>query len=376
MNIDTLIYSDKWKPQNTNILDKDNASLVVVFGESDIIKTEAVFSGLKSLYPQADIIGASSAGNILGNEIHQAPVIATAVEFEKGTVSTASIDFLPGDDIEEVSHQLISQLPRDGLSHIFLLSDGLNVNGSALVRGVNKLAADIPVTGGMAGDGERFQETWILANAPAKQFRLAAIGFYGDDFVISTGCFAGWSEFGGDRLITRSSGNVLYEIDNEPALELYKKYLGHYADGLPESGMRFPLSIKHKEDDPEVIRTLLAINEDNNSITFAGDVPEGYTARLMKPEVDLLIDGAKKAAEDINKVNENQALGLVVSCAGRRTVMKDLIEEELEILEDVLGQNIQLTGLYSYGELAPFSEDVYTCELHNQTMTLTAIFEK
>ncbi|MCK4709664.1 MAG: FIST C-terminal domain-containing protein [Gammaproteobacteria bacterium] len=376
MLIDTLIYSDNWNLEKSAISKREEADLVFLFGDTDTIKSESVFAELKELYPGAQIVGASSAGNILGGEILNSPVIATAAQFKKGTIKTATIDFSTGDDIEDISHQLISQLPQEGLKHIFILSDGLNINGSALVRGVNKVTNQVSVTGGMAGDGARFQETWIVSNAPAKQCRIVAIGFYGDNFIISTGCFAGWSEFGGDRLVTKSSGNILYELDHTPALEFYKKYLGQYADDLPNSGMRFPLSIKHRENDPEIIRTLLAIDEKENSITFAGEIPEGYTARLMKPKIDLLIDGAKMAAEEINKVNDEQALGLIVSCTGRKTVMNELIEEELEVVQDVLGENIQLSGFYSYGELAPFSNDIYTCHLHNQTMTLTAIYEK
>jgi hypothetical protein len=202
------------------------------------------------------------------------------------------------------------------------------------------------------------------------------VGFYGDDLVISHGCCGGWSEFGIDRLITRSRGNVLYELDHEPVLDLYKKYLGDFAADLPNSGMRFPLSIKPRRNDPEVIRTLLAIDEAEKTITFAGDVPEGYLARLMKPDIDELIDGAKSAAESIVQVGDRQALGLVVSCTGRKIVMSQLVEEELGAVQEVLGEGMQLTGFYSYGELAPFAGDLSHCQLHNQTMTLTAIYEK
>lgn len=271
---------------------------------------------------------------------------------------------------------MISELPEEGLNHIFLLSDGLNINGSAIVRGVNSIVNGIAVTGGMAGDGDRFQETWVIPDGPAKQSCIVAVGLYGDDFVISSGCFAGWSEFGSERLITKSSGNVLYELDGMPVLDFYKKYLGKYTDDLQHSLLRFPFSIKHRKDDPEIIRTPLTFDEEDKSITFVAEIPEGFTARLMKPKIDMLIDGAKMAAEEINHFNENQALGLVVSCTGRKAVMNELVEEELEVIESVLGENIQLAGFYSYGELAPFAEDLYTCQLHNQTMTLTAIYEK
>lgn len=376
MKIDTLQYKDQWQIISSSISDKSNTSIVFLFGDSDSLRSEQRFADIKGKYPNAHIIGASSSGNILGTDISESPIVATAVQFDKGKVALSKIDFKAGDDVEALSKTLVDQLPLDNLKHIFVLSDGLNINGSELVRGINKVGHGVTVTGGMAGDGDRFQETWVVADESARQNRVVAIGFYGDDFSITTGCHAGWSSFGADRMVTKSTGNVLYELDNQPALDLYKKYLGEFANDLPHSGMRFPLNIKENSDSGEIIRTLLAIDEENKSITFAGDIPEGYTARLMKPDIDVLIDGAAMAAEDIHNINSHPALGLVVSCVGRRVVMKQVVEEELEVIEDVLGGNVQLTGFYSYGEIAPFQNELLQCQLHNQTMTLTAIYEK
>lgn len=376
MKIDTLIYSGNWKPAyKMQIAEKDKASIIFVFGDSDTLANETSLLALKNLYPHAKIVGASSAGHILDSNIVDGLIVATAVQLEKSSVAIATVDFAVGDDIVAIVENLISQLPTEGLRHVFVLSDGLNLNGSDLVRGINTCFGSVSVTGGMAGDGARFQTTCVVSNEPGKERRIVAVGFYGDDLVISSGCYSGWSEFGGDRLITKSKANVLYELDHQPALDLYKQYLGEFAADLPNSGMRFPLAIKERGGSPEVIRTLLAINEAEKSITFAGDVPEGYLARLMKPNIDLLIEGAKLAAEQISQVKDTQALGLVVSCMGRKIVMSQLVEEELEVVNEILGKQVQLTGFYSYGEIAPFPNDNFHCQLHNQTMTLTAIYE-
>lgn len=377
MKVDTLLYCDDWKfAEGKQVTEKDKASIIFVFGDSDVLRSKASFASLKSLYPRAKIVGASSAGHILGNKIANCPIVATAVQLEKASIEVATIDFAVGDDIESIAVNLISQLPREGLKHIFVLADGLNLNGSELVRGINACLGHVSVTGGMAGDGARFQQTYVISDEPGKERRIVAVGFYGDDLVISAGCYSGWSEFGGDRLITKSNGNVLYELDHRPALNLYKEYLGEFAAELPNSGMRFPLSIRERGGKPEVIRTLLGINEAEKSITFAGNVPEGYLARLMKPNIDVLIEGAKLAAEQITQVKDCMALGLVVSCMGRKIVMSQLVEEELEAIEKVLGKQVRLTGFYSYGEIAPFPNDNFRCQLHNQTMTLTVVYER
>jgi hypothetical protein len=192
---------------------------------------------------------------------------------------------------------------------------------------------------------------------------------------VKSGCFAGWEEFGPERIVTKSTGNIVYEIDNQPALSLYKKYLGEQSSELPASGLKFPLSIQANKNELSVIRTLLAVDESKNSLTFAGDVPEGYICKLMRTNLDSLIDHAGMAADAATAMSKDiSGLCLVVSCVGRRLVMGQLIEEELEEVQNKLGPNTLLAGFYSYGELAPF-KDLLNCQLHNQTMTLTTIYE-
>lgn len=352
----------------------DAVDIVFIFATRDFIKEDDLYQILRGKFNNANIVGCSSSGNILGTEISKYPLVGSAVKFEKSRAEAFSIDFQKDDSISEVSSRLIEKLKKEDLKHIFILSDGLKINGSELVRGINTSIEGITVTGGMAGDGDRFEETFVMCNNNAKDGSIAIVGFYGSNLSISSGCFGGWSEFGAQRVITKSSANVLYEIDGEAALDFYKRYLGDYASALPNSGLRFPLSIK-KDSNDEVIRTLLSIDEEAKSITFAGDVPQGYYARLMKPNIDALIDGAGVAAGEIEIANDKSALGLVVSCVGRKIVLGELIDEELEEVSKKLGNNMNLVGFYSYGEIAPFLNDKFQCELHNQTMTLTAIYE-
>ena len=376
MKIDNLVLSDNiWQYESQGLDDSDTADIVFIFGDTDIIKAKSTYKVIKEKFPNSHLIGSSSSGNILGREISKFPIVASAVKFESSSVQVQSVEYHDGESLQDLSYELVNRLSKDGLKHIFLLSDGLKVNGSELVKGVNSALTNVEVTGGLAGDGGRFQETYVICDDEPKSSIISAVGFYGDNLIISSGCFGGWSEFGTKRIITKSKANVLYEIDNEPALDFYKRYLGDYAKDLPSSGLRFPLSIKKDENDSEVIRTLLGIDEDSKSIIFAGDVPEGYSAKLMKPDTDALIEGAGHAAHNITIANDKPALGLVVSCVGRKLVLGQLIDEELEEVGAALGENINLVGFYSYGEIAPFEVNKLQCKLHNQTMTLTAIYE-
>lgn len=369
------ISQSRWTPQagwETPDARAREADLVLVFSSADYFRQPACYEDLRGMFPSAHIVGCSSSGDIHGTQIGDGYMVVTAVRFDKGHVQLVHAQALPGQDLQAIASGLMDRLKAEDLQHAFALSDGLSVNGSDLATGLN--LAGIPVTGGLAGDGTHFASTWVMADAPAAQNLVAVLGFYGD-MTVRSGCAAGWREFGAERLVSRSSGNVVYEIDHQPALAIYSKYLGEMATELPSSGLRFPLSIRANEKDKPVIRTLLAVDAAAQSLTFAGDVPQGHYCRLMKTDIDALIDASGAATQEaIAKTEGRPSLCLVVSCVGRRLVLGQLTEEELDIMREGLGPAAVIAGFYSYGELAPFS-DVARCELHNQTMTLTTLTE-
>jgi hypothetical protein len=262
--------------------------------------------------------------------------------------------------------------------HVLLFADGLQVNGSELVSGmVAALPSGVTVTGGLAGDGDRFGETLVGLDATPEPGNLVAIGLYGSRLRVGTGSLGGWDPFGPERLVTRSHGNVLYEVDGQSALALYKRYLGERASDLPASGLLFPLSLRQPTGAGQgVVRSIVSLCESDQSLTFGGDVPEGSYARLMKANFDRLIDGAHGAAESSSAGLGATApeLAILISCVGRKLVLRRRVEEELESVREVLGAATTLTGFYSYGEIAPFTS-LDRCEFHNQTMTITTLAE-
>lgn len=349
-----------------------NADMVLVFADNAFFQTVACYTQLHEMFPEAHIIGCSSAGNVLGVEISDGDIVATAIKLEHSKVLLTSVDIEPGQHAREMGMHLMAKLGDPELRHVIIFSDGLLVNNNELTKGLNQ--AGVSVTGGLASDGERFGKTWVMADAPAKTAHIAALGFYGD-VTIKSGCFAGCEELCAERIITKSKGNVLYEIEGRPALGLYKQCLGEQANNLPASGLRFPLSIQATKADKPVIRALLAVDEVAQSLIFAGDMPQGHLCKLMHANLDNTFDSAKLAAESAQPTNREAAgLCLLVSCLGRRLVMGKMAEDELDIVQEQLGAETYITGFYSYGELAPLS-NVMHCQLHNQTITLTTIYE-
>jgi hypothetical protein len=228
------------------------------------------------------------------------------------------------------------------------------VNGSDLVTGLqSSLPKNVVVTGGLAGDGSRFQKTLVGLNEQPTEGKIIAVGFYGNNLTVSHGSMGGWDPFGPERLVTKSSANVLFELDGQPALSVYKKYLGEYSDELPGSALLFPLSVKLNDSDESVVRTILSINEDDQSLTFAGNIPVGSYARLMKANFDRLIEGASNAAMNSLQKLQKPDLAILISCVGRKLVLNQRIEEEVEVIRDILGKTTAITGFYSYGEISP-----------------------
>jgi len=357
-----------------NVQEAPKRDLVMVFFDHPQCQSLEWYEGLRERYPNAVIAGASSSGSVMDTVISDHDAVATAISFDRSAVRCASEKVADYENAELLGAALGKDLLDEKLRHVLIFSDGLSVNGSELARGFSQVLPEgITITGGLAGDGTRFNTTYVMAQAQAQTGVVAAIGFYGETLRAKSGCYAGWDEFGPERVITHSKANVLYSIDNKPALELYKSYLGEFATDLPGSGLRFPMSVRKNTDATPIIRTLLAVDEETQSMTFAGDVPEGYLCRLLKTNMDLLIEHAGLAAESSKIDQGDEFLVVAVSCVGRRLVLGQLCEEELEIIREILGDKAIITGFYSYGELSEKGES--RCTLHNQTMTLVSIYE-
>jgi hypothetical protein len=271
---------------------------------------------------------------------------------------------------------LVKQLPREQLTYMLVLSDGSMVNGSELVKGLNDAAGDtVLVTGGLAGDAADFKSTLVGLNQQPAEGKVVAIGFYGKHIIVSHGSQGGWDMFGPEREVTRSEGNKLYEIDHKNALDLYKRYLGPDVGNLPSSALLFPLSVVIPGSTHPVVRTILSIDEESGCMTFAGDIPEKSKLRFMKANFDKLTAAASGAAQQtLVKEHQKPALSLLISCVGRKLILGPRIDEEVEAVNDLLGNQTLLAGFYSYGEISPFNQGGH-CQLHNQTMTITSFYE-
>tara|TARA_R110001606_G_scaffold263138_1_gene411789 strand:- start:278 stop:1411 length:1134 start_codon:yes stop_codon:yes gene_type:complete len=376
----TIVQAIK-KPNEPFVFNKKRIPLkeplVLVFGNRYMLESEHIYTEVKDLFPNAHIVFGTTSGEIIDDKVLDGTVVLTAIEFEKSSVviKRSNIKDYKNNDYK-LGESLMTEFPKENLKHLFVISEGSLVNGSALISGLEMVKdTGISISGGLCGDDDRFERTLASYNENPKEGEIIAIGFYGETLEITSSNFGGWTPFGPERIITKSEGNILFELDGKPALDLYKTYLGEKANELPKSALLYPLSVRIEEDSEPLVRTILNIDNNENTMILAGDVPEGSKVQLMMSSVDDIANGAFHAAELAMKEREKiPELALLISCIGRKLVMDQRTEEEIEEVKSVIGENTIISGFYSYGEMAPFSGQD-ECKLHNQTMTLTLFSE-
>ncbi|MBL8512189.1 MAG: FIST C-terminal domain-containing protein [Betaproteobacteria bacterium] len=352
--------------------------LLLVFGSVKALTDPVCIDTLRTHFPDAAIVGCSTAGEISKAGVDDDSVVITGIYLQHTRIEVAVSHFAGIEDSYQSGLRLGQQLQGPKLSHVLLFGQGVNINGSALIDGLRSaLPATTLVSGGLAADAGAFKQTFVMTREGAKADQNVAVGFYGDQLVVGHGSFGGWRAFGPVRVVTRAKENLLYELDGVPALEIYKKYLGEYAHDLPASGLLFPFSVLDDQyANSGLIRTILGVNESDGSLILAGDISAAKYLQLMHATTDALVDGAHAAAESAFQAlrTPGTLLGLLVSCVGRKLVMGARVDEEVEAVANVLGSQTVLTGFYSNGEISPFLRGP-ECKLHNQTMTITTIGE-
>jgi hypothetical protein len=374
MELATFRYADGAWSEPFPELDSDR-TLVVAFAAPAYAERADVLAELAAAFPRSVLLGCSTSGEIQQARVHDDSVAVAAVRFASTRVRRARAALTSPDGSFAAGAALAGELAGSGLRAVLVLSEGVHVNGSQLVRG---LSAHVPehvvITGGLAGDGARFAKTWVLGSDGPEAHAVVAVGLYGDQLRITHGSQGGWDAFGPERRITASSGNVLYALDGRPALELYKAYLGERAAELPSSALLFPLAVRDSMNaTASVVRTVLSVDETTQSMTFAGDIPTWHYAKLMRANFDRLILGARGAGQAALGDHAGPTLSIAISCVGRRLVLGERTDEEIEAALDTLPAAAQQIGFYSYGEISPHATG--RCDLHNQTMTLTVLSE-
>lgn len=368
------LENDNWI--STQPLNANETHLAICFASGDNIYRSGIYEKAREKFPHANVVICSSAGEICQSAVQDNSFVAAALSFKDTNIFAGKVNIKDYPNSYDAGMALMQQLPKEHLGYVLILSDGNLVNGSELAKGLNTAAGNtIPITGGLAGDGTNFNSTFVGLNEQPLEGNIVAVGFYGTNLVVTHGVAEGWQTFGLEKTVTQSEGNKLFKIDGKNALDIYKQYLGAEADNLPGSALFFPISVLQPGSTKPVVRTILSIDEQHNSMTFAGDIPPGSRIRFMKANFDLITAAAAGAASHcLHAETEVPVFSLLISCVGRKLVLGSRVEEEVEAVLDTFENKTAVAGFYSYGEISPFNEGGACC-LHNQTMSITSFYE-
>jgi hypothetical protein len=353
--------------------------LVLVFGNRFMLQEKNIFNEVREIFKDGHIVFGSTSGDITSESVSDDSIIITAIEFEKSGFLIKTANVLNSNvqiDSFKTGKELIEQLPKENLKYAFVVADGSYTNGSQLTKGMNAATKGrLLITGALCGDGERFETTLSSYNENPKEGKIVAIGFYGETLEVTFASKGGWIPFGPERVVTKSTGNILFELDGKPALDLYKTYLGEKSKELPGAALRYPLKVKSSEGNKSIARSILNINEEKKSMILAGDILEGSKVQLIMTNVDNIVNAAEIGAVNALELRKNNPqLAILISSIGRKLVLDQRVEEEVEEVIEVLGEETRICGFYSYGEIAPFDGEM-NCQLHNQAMAITLISE-
>ncbi len=377
MKVTQIAYTpgDGWS--NISVGGSEN-TLVLAFADRSFGADSEIWDQLRAKTGKAKLLACSTAGGIQAAELRENCVVGAITEFEKTVIELVSTHVAGREDSFRAGVRIAQALPKEGLTAVFVLSDGLKVNGSDLVKGISAILPDnVTLSGGLAGDGAKFESTWVMGGDAGQANCVAAVGFYGPDIHFGYGSQGGWDKFGVERRITKSEGSILYQLDGKPALKLYKEYLGERANELPAAGLFFPLAVREQaQSDKFLVRTILRVDEASQSLIFAGDVPTGGYAQLMRANFERLIQGAANAGHSASNGGKQKgdALAIAISCVGRKLILGGRAEDELDAALAMMPAGTEQIGFYSYGEVAPNGKEG-PCQLHNQTMTITRFYE-
>ena len=365
-----------------------NVNIAFVFASSSFDHA-AVLSGIKSVVGDAvQIVGASTAGEITKNGPTMRDSVAIMLLASDTMNCTAAIATNLTVDSTAAGSHLASQLQPQDPALLMIFADGLKGNGSAVLRGISSvLGQHFPVVGGSAGDNGKLVETHQFIGTTSQTDAVVGVGFSGN-FKFSVGVNHGWNVVGAPQIVTKSVGTTIHEINNQPAVSLYERYLGAdevanlREEMLGEVALSYPLGIKDTQSDEFLLRAPFAVTEDG-SIVCGGEVLEGSEVQLMVGSKDDAIAAASKAAASaLENLTSSPKVAFIFSCHVRNTLFadKETAREEIEAIRNVIGKDVPIIGFYTYAEQAPISGSSYsinkcTPQLHNETVVITLLGE-
>ena len=332
-----------------------------------------------------DVIGATSSGEFIDGHQSEGEIAVLLLDINRDHYSILFEDI--GDrSLEKVTASLVDNACQKFKDPAFILittlirSDGKLLDGEGMVKFIEKLAGpDITMFGGMAGDDLSFAGTWIFTNEKTTDYGIAALVLNEAKIELHGLAFSGWKPMGVSRIVTKSEGNLIYTIDNHPALEMYLHYLGHEVsskddqiDFFDQVGVHYPFQIERENREPKMCNPI-GYDREKQALICESDVVQGSRLRFSTPPDFDIIETVISKADELKKDQQAEADALLIfSCAGRLSALGPMAQEENEGLHKVW--NAPMVGFYTYGEYGKGLNGKH--EFHSTTCSWVAIKEK
>ena len=313
---------------------------------------------ITALLPSAHIIGSTTDGEIVQNEVTENTTVVSITVFENTQLYTTHVARY--DESVQAGVLMAQALIQEDVNLLITFTDGLHCNGEEYLQGITSVNKNIKIAGGMAGDYAKFESTYVFTKDAILSHGAVGVALKNKDLKIYTDYSFNWYSIGRDMLITHAQRNRVYTIDGIVALDVYKKYLGEdTVKELPAIGIEYPMIIQR--GDNSIARALLAVHEDG-SVSFAGNIAEGDIVHFGYGNDVSIINYSIQAYKKL--LNQSVESIFLYSCMARRRFMPDLIEQEISPFSNIA----PTAGFFTYGEF-------YSGELLNQTLTILAISE-
>ncbi len=357
-----------------NMADGFQPTLAVVFMANE--NERAAVTELLS-QKRIQIFGASTGDNFTDGEIESHTIVVLLLDIDPAYFQLA----IKGADegtIKEIAEQIgKSALTTFKKPAFLVVSGGLAVDGDEIIAGIES-ACGIGTTifGGLAADFLRMQRTYVFNNDKLCDYGLLALILDEEKISLSGMAVGGWKPMGMDRIITKSVGNVVYTIDNEPALDFVSRYAG-LKDLDTNNALNFLISSNFqlqlkREDKHPVMRTPMQANAEDRSIVFAGSLPEGSKVKLCLLPGFEVIEAALNEFNNYKKDQPEPDALILFSCAGRQLTLGPYVSEEIDGIKNIW--NAPLAGFFCYGEIGRVVSGQH--EFHNMTCSLATLMEK
>lgn len=322
------------------------------------------------------IFGATSSGEFIDREIEEESIVMMLLDINKKYFRVCLAETGDGATREAGKRIGLAGVQTFKKAAFIVASGGVSADGEMVVRGIEDGAGEgVTIFGGLAGDDLNMTGTYVFTNHKATDNGVVAILIDEEKVSIKGIATSGWKPVGTVRTVTKSEGNVVYTIDNEPALDIVIKYLGispsefnKVNDAIINFGVYFPIQIL-RENAPPVMRTAMLANLEDRSFICAGSVAQGSKIRFsLPPDFDVIDEVVSDCIEVKKELPDADAM-VFFSCKARHLTLGPMIGEEIDAVKKMWDK--PMVGFFCYGEMGKARTGKH--EFHNSTCCLVLL---